>query len=515
LNAHLRRSFYLFVAGFVALVGVLAYWQVYARESLVNDPANSIQARRSEEAPRGLILAGDGETVLARSEPYETEAGTRYDRVYPEGEPFAGVVGYLSRRYDAAGIESNLNSDLSSSTEPETLDELVNQFTGGPSAGNNVELTLDPELQRQAHEELANSATGRGAIVALNPRNGEVLALATYPSYDPNTIDEDFARLIEDEDSPLLNRATQALYPPGSSFKVVTAAAALQEGVEPDDQFVDKGRYEHRGYTVVNFNDNVYGPVDFARSLELSINTIFAKVAVERVGADNLYRVAEEFGFGDSYEEFPLEVTASDLGDGDLAQVAFGQDTVNSNAFQMALVDAAVANDGRMMEPRLVREIRSSDGIILDRPTRRVREQVMERETANTLSDMMVGVVEEGSAQAGQIPGVEVAGKTGTAENAQGRTHAWFISHAPADDPEIALAVLVENGGEGEEAAVPIARRLTQAYLLGGSGGQQAEPPEESPSEGTTPLDGDSLPFENPFEGGNPLEGTPLDGGGQ
>jgi len=509
LNAHLRRTFYLFVAGFVTLVGVLAYWQVYARESLLNNPANSLQSRRALESPRGIIFAGDGETVLARSEPYEAEAGvTRYERVYPEGEPFAGVVGYWSQRYDAAGLEVGLNSALSGAGEPETLDELVNQVTGGPGAGNNVELTLDPDLQRRAFEELANSETGRGAIVALDPRSGEVLALATHPSFDPNAIDETLPELQEAEDSPLLNRATQGLYPPGSSFKVVTAAAALEAGVRPGDEFVDEGRYEYRGYTAVNYDDNIYGQVDFARALELSINTIFAEVAVERVGGDALYEEAEQFGFGDSYEDFPLEVAPSTLGEGDLAQISFGQDTVGSNAFQMALVDAAVANEGRMMEPRLVCEIRSPDGLILDRPTRRVRQEVMDREIARTLNRMMVGVVEEGSAEAGRIPGIEVAGKTGTAENPQGDPHSWFIAHAPADDPRIALAVIVENAGDGEDEAVPIARRLIESQV-GGRIERPEEPQPEEPGQYTVPTPED-LPFE-----GNPLEGTPLEGAGQ
>lgn len=514
MNTHLRRTFYLITLGFVALVGVLAYWQVYARESLATSPNNSLQSQRVQESPRGLVLAGDGETELARSVPRETEAGTVvYDRVYPEGEVYAGVVGYWSQRYGASGIEIGQNDYLSGAGEPETLDELVNQVTGGPTAGNNVELTLDPGLQSAAHEELANSKTGKGSVVALNPKNGEILALASYPSFDPNNIDDTFEELNQDtENAPLLNRATQGLYPPGSAFKVITAAAALERGVKPTARFVDKGLYVTRGYDVVNYKRAVYGEVDFARALELSINTVFAKVAVERVKEENLYREAEAFGFEDTYEDFPLQVAPSTLGGGDLAQLSFGQDTVNSNAFEMSLVTGAIANGGRMMEPRLVREVRSPDGIVLDRPTASVHAQPMERDDARTLSDMMVGVVEEGSAQGAQIGGVEVAGKTGTAENAQGDPHSWFIAFAPANDPEIALAVLVENGGDGEDEAVPVARRLMESYL----GDRAGESPEGQPPAGETPAEGDNpLPFENPF-GENPLEGTPFDrSGGQ
>nr|MDQ3317282.1 penicillin-binding protein 2 [Actinomycetota bacterium] len=189
MNAQLRRTFYLFVIGFVALVGVLAYWQVYARESLATDPANRLQSRRVQEVPRGLILAGDGETELARSE--QDDNGT-YERIYPEGPLYAGITGYWSTRYGASGLEISQNNNLSGAGEPETLDELMNQFSGVDEAGNDVELTLDPELQRLAYDGLASSSTGRGSVVALNPKNGEILSLASYPSFDPNDIDDNF-----------------------------------------------------------------------------------------------------------------------------------------------------------------------------------------------------------------------------------------------------------------------------------------------------------------------------------
>jgi peptidoglycan glycosyltransferase len=179
LNAHLRRTFYLFVVGFVALVGVLAYWQVYAKDSLATDPANSLQSRRSQEAPRGLILAGDGKTELARSVQGD---GATYTRVYPEGPVYSHVVGYWSTKYGASGIEIGQNNNLSGAGDPETLDELINQAKGGPRAGNDVTLTLDPELQRLAYDQLSSSSTGRGAAVAIDPKTGEILALASYPA---------------------------------------------------------------------------------------------------------------------------------------------------------------------------------------------------------------------------------------------------------------------------------------------------------------------------------------------
>ncbi len=482
MNAHLRRSFYLFVAGFVVLVGTLAYWQVYARESLANDPENSLQTQRSVETPRGLILAGDEETVLARSVEREGEGGsTVYDRVYPGGEVFSNVIGYWSTKYGATGIEIALNTYLSQvAGEPETLDDLINQISGGPQPGDNVVLTLDPELQRVAYEGLAATETGRGSAMAIDPQTGEILALVSYPSFDPNNIDGNFEELAQDPDAPLLNRATQSLYPPGSTFKVITAAAALRAGVRPSDEFFDPGYLDTPGYRITNYQGKDYGRISFADALAFSVNVIFAKIAIREIGPELLYETARDFGFGDSYEEFPLPVSPSDLGypperwaEGNTAQISFGQDRVSSNVFEMGLVAASVASDGVMMEPRIVREVRSPDGIILDKPTPSARGRALEAETARTLNRMMQNVITTGELAEAEVPGVEVAGKTGTAEAPPREPHSWFVSFAPADDPEIAVAVMVENGGEigpdGEAAtpAVPIARDIMQAYLNG------------------------------------------------
>jgi penicillin-binding protein A len=518
LNAQLRRTFYLFVVGFVALVGVLAYWQVYARESLATDPANRLQSRRVQEVPRGLILAGDGETELARSE--QDDNGT-YERLYPEGPLYAGVTGYWSTRYGASGLEISQNNNLSGAGEPETLDELMNQFSGVDEAGNDVELTLDPELQRLAYDGLASSSTGRGAAVALNPKNGEILSLVSYPSFDPNNIDDNFEELAEDPGFPLVNRATQGLYPPGSTFKVITAAAALEAGVKTSDRYRDNGIYETPGYTVYNYRAREYGQQTFEQALANSVNTIFARIGNEDVGAEALAQKAEAFGFYDPYEDFALPISPSFFNpppeqwdQGNVAQSSFGQQTVSSTVFEMANVAGAIANGGTMMEPRLVREVRSPDGVIIDKPTSRVHSRPIDGENAGTLTDMMeaaVTQVETGAA----IPGVKVAGKTGTAEAPGEELHSWFISFAPADDPEIAVAVMVENGQEGYKQALPIVRRLMEAHLR-----SQGELPNEAPSpppaqpQGETTQPGaqparpqneipSQFPFQNPFRSQN------------
>lgn len=479
MNAHVRRTFYLFAMGFVAMVGMLTYWQVYAQESLANNPANNLQARQDVSTPRGMILAGDGETVLAESKPRETGSGTVYDRVYPQGPLFSNIVGYWSVKYDKTGIEAGENTELSSNAgDPATLDELINQMSGGPEAGNNIELTLDPELQRIAYDSIAASNTGRGSAVALNPKTGEILAMVSYPSYDPNNIDERFQEIQNDPNQPLLNRATQGLYPPGSTFKVITSAAALEDGVEPTREFFDSGTYELPGYTVNNYRNKDYGEVTFTQALVFSINAIFAEIGVEIVGAQGLVDMAQSFGYGDEYSDFPLPVSPSDMGPplsewtkGTTAQAAFGQGPVVSNVFQMALVAAGIANDGEIMKPRLVKEVRSPDGVILDKSAASVRAQALPEDTANELSSMMRQVVTEGNLTAAQIPGVEVAGKTGTAQNSSGFPHSWWVSFAPADDPEIAVAVMIENGGEidaegnADTPAIPVATNIIKAHL--------------------------------------------------
>lgn len=484
MNAHIRRTFYLFALGFVGLVAMMAYWQVYTRESLANNPQNGFQTQRSISTPRGLILAGDGETVLAQSEKRQGISGPVYDRTYPGGEAFTGVVGYWSTRYGATGIEIGRNTDLSSiAGDPETVDDLINRATGGPQPGNNVILTLDPELQELAYEALSQTATARGSAMAIDPKTGEILALATYPSFDANNIDQNFPEVANAPDSPLLNRATQALYPPGSTFKVITAAAALKAGVRTSDEFFDPGYYDLPGYRVVNYQRKAHGRLTFAEALAFSVNVIFAKIALKEVGPELLAETAQDFGYGDPYDDFPLPVSTSNLGPppeqwttGATAQLSFGQDRASSNVFEMGLVTAAIANGGEMMEPRIVREVRSPEGVILDRPSPSVRRQVTDEDTTGTVNRMMQGVITTGGLSQAEVPGVKVAAKTGTAEDPPREPHSWFVSFAPADDPKIAVAVMVENGGEigpqgaADTPAIPIAQDLMEAYLEGERG---------------------------------------------
>jgi peptidoglycan glycosyltransferase len=299
--------------------------------------------------------------------------------------------------------------------------------------------------------------------------------------------------------------------------------------VKPSDKFKDNGSYETPGYTVRNYKGEVFGEQTFEQALANSVNTIFAKIGNENVGAQALSQMAEDFGFYDTYEDFPLPVTPSTFNpppdqwdQGNIAQSSFGQQTVSGTVFEMANVAAAVANGGTMMQPRLVREVRSPDGAIIDKPTSRVHSRVIDEQTASTLNDMMQKAVTEVEVGA-EIPGVKVAGKTGTAEAQGDEIHSWFISFAPADDPQIAVAVIVENGQEGYKQAVPIARRLMEAYLKKEDklpneatipqpqqGSQQNETTQPS-AQPARPQNGGSfqLPFQNPFQSPNQAPGQP------
>lgn len=481
MNRHLRRIFYLIAAGFMALIFTLAYWQVYARESITNNPQNSLQAARNQQSPRGLILAHDGETVLAESERLQTQEGYAYEREYPGGEAFSNIVGYYSVIYGQAGVEAALNSELTSSGDPETLEQLINRSTGGPRSGNNVELTIDSEIQRLAYEALSETETQRGSLVAFEPDTGDVLALVTHPSYDPSLVNEEggFERLQQQEDQPLFNRATQGLYAPGSTFKAITASAGLKAGLTPSSEFFDSGSISFPGFTIRNYRGEQFGEVTLRTALVESINVVFSKIAINEIGPQALGDMAQRFGFGDGYDEFLLPVIASTLGsdpstwvEGNTALSSFGQGDVRSNVFEMAIVAATIANDGDMMKPNLVQEIRSPDGVLLESPEPEVkRDNVISSEHASEMTSMMQAVIEEGNLTKAQIPGVEVAGKTGTAEAPPGSPHSWWISFAPVDDPEIAVAALVENGGEldvdgnADTPAVDIGTEITRAYL--------------------------------------------------
>ncbi|MBI2939751.1 MAG: hypothetical protein HYY04_04870 [Chloroflexi bacterium] len=461
LTRQIRRVAIVLLAGFVVVVAALGYWQTLQGPALAADPRyNAARLQRAaERIARGRIFDRAG-VVLADS--VAADEGTR--RVYPE-RSLAPTVGYASRRYGLAGAEAAFDEHLLS-TRWRLTDGLGARLLNRSAHGADVSLTIDARIQRVAAAALGE---GPGAVVALDPRTGEVLALVSAPTFDPNELDRQFARIAGDPGHLLLNRATQGLYAPGSTFKTVTLAAALDQRVAtPATTFDCQDRYIVGGFAI---KCDPVGRYDLAHAYAMSCNACFAQLGLQ-VGPDRLTRYARAFGFEAAS---PIEIPAErsliqrrpNFIDDDVARAVtgMGQGELLATPLQMALVAATVANGGEVPPVHLLREVRLQGEVVAryDGPAAR---RIVRPETAQAISAMMVKGVREGWAKTAAIPGVAVAGKTGTAEVGPNvAPHAWFIGFAPAEHPVIAVAVIKENAGAGSEHAGPVARAVMQAAL--------------------------------------------------
>lgn len=490
MNPQVRRLFLVLVALFVALVGMATYW-LWKAPDLEARQGNPNLIVRQLTIERGLIYASDGKTVLAKNRKVRKKqlGRTWYVRRYPHGELAAHPVGYSTIERSRSGLEESLNDYLTGSNA--NLDTILNntldKLKGLTRRGNDVVTTIDARAQRVAMQQLAGRC---GAAVALDPQTGKVLAWASQPSYDPNLVEGRFGQIERITGpcrpaAPLLNRVSQGLFIPGSTFKVVTAAAALDSGtVTPQTTFTDRGFCIEYGKKVLNFADQsgpeVFGTVTFAEALENSINAIFCDIG-KRLGARRVLDKAKDFGF---YEEPPVELPSEEIAPSGLyrngslydpsdpnavdpGRLAFGQERLLVTPLQMALVAAGVANGGNVMEPTLVERIVAPDGTTIQTTKPKVWKEAMKPRTAAELTAMMTAVVESGTGTAAQIPGVQVAGKTGTAETGrQGQNDTWFIAFAPAANPRVAIAVALSNqSGTGGATAAPIAKTIMEALL--------------------------------------------------
>jgi len=488
MNRQIRRLAYAFIALFVLLFGAVNYIQVYAASDLANNPANQRLLLQEYNVHRGQILARDERTILATSK--ATKGKLKYLRVYPRAQLYAGITGYYSVVFGRYGLEQTQNEWLAGRASELLPQNLVDEILGRDKRGATVVTTIDPKLQRVAARQLGSLP---GGVVAMDPRTGEILALVANPSYDPNDLSSHNlggvraarARLLKDPDKPLLSRAVQELFPPGSTFKLVTAAAALENGMKPDTKFPNPPalKLPQTTHELHNFGgEHCLGgtaELTLVQALQVSCNVVFGEIGL-RLGADKLVGQARKFGFD---QDVPLEIPfasgrippVKDFQNA-LPAVAFsaiGQQSVGANPLQMALVGSALANGGEEMTPRLVKEIRDPSGRVIKSFAPRPWGRPISEGTANELTRMMIKVVEAGTGTAALIPGVTVAGKTGTAETTSGNPHAWFVCFAPAENPKIVVAVVVLNGGSlGSEAtgghvAAPIARAVIRAALGG------------------------------------------------
>lgn len=480
MSAPIMRLFGVVVLLFALLVAWTSRWTVFDAKALRDNALNARPLIAQLHVKRGAILAGDG-TVLARS--VRGPRGT-YGRTYPTGSLFGHPVGYSNVALaQLSGIERFRNDVLSGQGGSE-LGSLADQLQGKRQQGDTVVTTLDPTAQRIAEQQLAS--VGAGAVVALDPRTGAVKVMASTPGYDPNTIGDRgvFAALNSpDSGAPLLDRATQSSYAPGSTFKVVTAAAAIDSGrYTPDSTINGDSPKAISGVPMRNDLGQSFGDISLTTAMTYSVNTVFGQIG-EALGKRTMAGYMRRFGF---YQRPPLDYPADEmLASGerlngrllpvmspqvDVGRMAIGQDKLAVTPMQMAMVVAAVANGGRLMAPHLTDRIVDPDGRTVTRIAPRVWSTPISARTAAEVNQMMRTVVESGTGTAVQLPGIQVAGKTGTAEigsPAANLTQPSFVAFAPADSPRIAIAVMLDRsqGGFGGTVAAPIARAVLQSLL--------------------------------------------------
>lgn len=479
MNQPLRHVWLVVCVLFALLFGSTTYFQVVAQARLNAHGQNDRTLYNEYGRHRGPIVV-DGEAIASSQESGDTYG---YLRTYDPGAMYAPVTGYYSVVYGFTGIERALNDTLSGEADALFYHRISEILSGEQGQGATVELTLDAATQEAAWEALDGR---RGSVVALDPETGAVLAMVSAPSFDPNRlashdtgeVREAWTALNEDPARPMTNRAIGGdLYPPGSAFKLVVAAAALESGrYTAESEIPGPGTYQlPQSQSVMNNhaagNTEPCGPDDrssLAEALRQSCNTSFAMLGVD-LGEEQLRETAADFGFGQRLE-IPQSVTPSRIGEdlepSQLATTAIGQYETRVTPLQMAMVAGAFANDGVVMEPQLVQAVRTGDLSAIAELSPRELGQPLSAANAAQMRQMMVGVVEDGTGSAAAIDGVEVGGKTGTAEWGTGRTaHSWYVGYGQQDEQKVAVAVVVEEGGYGSRTAAPIAKDVMEAVI--------------------------------------------------
>jgi len=482
-NRQIVQLFGLFTILFAILLAFTSRWTVFEASSLENNPNNRRPLIEEQKIPRGLIYAADGKTVLARSVGHGRGENRIYTRTYPTGPTFGHPVGFSYIRNGRRGLEQSRNDDLAG--KEDEFSSILSGLESRRREGNDVVTNLDV---RGTQAAVAGLAGRKGAVVAMEPKTGKVRVMVSEPEYDPNLIPSDIGQLNRDPNQPLLNRTTQELYPPGSTFKVVTATAALDSGKITPDTVIDASSPKTiSGVPLSNAGGEQFGPISATDALTNSVNTYWAQVG-ERIGRETLVEYMKRYGFySDPKLDYPDEqMVPSGIINGagnyvtdgfDVGRVAIGQGglegEVRAGPLQMAEVAAAVGNRGRLMKPQLTDRIVRKDGRVKERIQPDLQSVVMKPETADELANMMSRVVEEGTGTAAALAGIRVAGKTGTAETGPNRefTQAWFICFAPVENPQMAVAVTIPNAsGQGGTVAAPIAKSVLEALLGGGAG---------------------------------------------
>jgi peptidoglycan glycosyltransferase len=468
---NIKKVMLVFLILFIALISYISYFYMFNSEKIVASTFNNRLWAERNKVLRGTIYDKD---MVALTKSTKINATSQKVK-YLGGEAFTHAIGYIDPVYGLTGLEKKYDAELMG-----TQTDVSKFFSFGKDeeekVGNSLKTTLDSKLQKIAYDELVKTKL-KGAVVALNPKTGEILAMVSLPSYDPNNLAKEWEGILADKDVPLLNRAVSGMYPPGSIFKTITAISALEN--IPD---VYNRRFEDNGKLVFNDSSSLenadkhaYGNIDFTGAYVHSSNVVFGTLGID-LGNKALKETAEKFYFNRDTPAQGLTIENSRFPSyksnekGNIAQSAIGQAEVLATPMEMALVASTVANDGIMMQPMLVSEIFDSKGKSLKKIEPKSMEEVMSKENSAIMKDLMKGVVTEGTGTSVAIPGIEIGGKTGTADHndAAGKpmkAHSWFIGFAPYDNPQIAIAVVVEEGGFGNGKAAVITKALIGAYL--------------------------------------------------
>lgn len=484
LSKSVRNIMVIFLFCFIALISYIAYFQVFKGPDIANDSGNRRLWAKRNEVLRGTIYDRDGNALTNSVRIDEFNQSREY--VY--GDLYVHALGYIDERFGITGLEDEYDSELSTYSGFSTgIRNFLKDFNlksafenrDEEKVGNGIVTTLDYDIQKAAYDAMGDL---QGAVVALNPKTGEILAMVSKPTYDPSNLEQviEDANSGVDEDSKLLNRAIDGRYPPGSVFKTVTLAAALENDPSvANETFHDTGKITFAdGSSLSNYMNQIHGDLSLQMAYRVSSNFVFGTLAMD-MGNAKLKEVAERFGFNSRINGVGLSIPASnfptlnDYEEGNIAQSGIGQGSVLSTPIQMAIVAATVANDGVLMQPKLVNKIVDKDGnTIKEFSNKALKEDVISDDIANTIKEYMGYLVSNNLYRWPAFEGTNAGGKTGTADymledGSEGIPHGWFISVAPIDDPQIAVAVIVEEGENGAGSAANIAAQVVRTAILG------------------------------------------------
>jgi peptidoglycan glycosyltransferase len=461
-NKRIIHSLILLSILFLGLITYLTYFELFTKDLILNNSYNRRLRESEDKIMRGTIYDRNN-VILANS----VVKDSKQERKYPFSSLYSHVIGYSSSIYGKSLLEAQYNNYLLGKNSSNKVFEIKNKIVGNSLKGNDIYISIDNTLQQTASELMGEN---RGAIVAINPKTGEVLAIVSKPDYDPNDniLRQNWNRIVESIDHTFLSRATLGLYAPGSTYKVLISGLAIEKGLTKET-YEDNGKTIIDGRIISNYGGKSYGKLTLREALTFSSNSVFSILGVllGELAQKALFNQEIPFDLPLCQSQFPYKTMSK----ADLAVSAIGQGKILTTPLHMALIGAGIANNGTMMKPILITKIQNEDNIVVKSQKPSIMCHLFTPDVADILTDMMIDVVNKGTGKNAQIKSIEVAGKTGTAENElsinnKNMDHSWFIGFAPAQSPEIAIAVVLEhNGSTGGESAAPIARNVMAKWL--------------------------------------------------